>query len=306
MSDRLPWFRCFPSALLGAMAGLSADEGLVYLTTLLRIYEVGGPVRETGRTLSRRTGLTERRADAALAELVRLGKVERHADGYVDSHSTHAEIEWQLDRRDDQSTAGKASAARRQKQAVDKKNGASVEADDKNEGQKAQQNQRNGSTAVEQPFNHLEEDTDTVQKKAAPSPEQRARESFPPNAFETWWGRYPHKVGKGAAERSFDRVRKSGRASYPDLMNGVERYIAGKPIDRAWCNPATWLNQARWLDEHSPAPPGPHPGTRAGQPQQRKSANPYLDMAFGDLGGSSERSSDQFGPLLRIAAGSAH
>ncbi len=52
MSDRLPWFRCFPSALLGALAGLTADEGFVYVTVLLRIYETGGPVSETGRTLA--------------------------------------------------------------------------------------------------------------------------------------------------------------------------------------------------------------------------------------------------------------
>lgn len=29
----------------------------------------------------------------------------------------------------------------------------------------------------------------------------------------------------------------------------MQRYIATKPPDRNWCNPATWLNQERWRDE---------------------------------------------------------
>jgi hypothetical protein len=33
------------------------------------------------------------------------------------------------------------------------------------------------------------------------------------------------------------------------LLAGVRRYIATKPEDHPWCNPATWLNQGRWEDE---------------------------------------------------------
>jgi hypothetical protein len=66
-----------------------------------------------------------------------------------------------------------------------------------------------------------------------------------------FWPAYPHKVGKGAAERAFERVRKSGKVSLAELLSGLQRYIADKPADRDWCNPATWLNQRRWED--SPA-----------------------------------------------------
>jgi hypothetical protein len=87
MSERLPWFRCFPSALLGAIAGMQADEGFTYITVLLRIYETGGPVAETTRTLSRRTGLIERKVAASLDSLIAAGKLSKTQDGRLDVRS---------------------------------------------------------------------------------------------------------------------------------------------------------------------------------------------------------------------------
>jgi hypothetical protein len=43
-------------------------------------------------------------------------------------------------------------------------------------------------------------------------------------------------------------VRASG-VELETLIRARDRYIATKPPDRPWCNPATWLNQERWLDE---------------------------------------------------------
>ncbi|WP_345820468.1 hypothetical protein ABC766_00220 [Methylobacterium fujisawaense] len=256
MSDRLPWFRCFPSALLGALAGLDADEGIVYVTALLRIYETGAPVGETARTLGRRTGLTERKAGAALERLFEAGKLILTADGKLDSASTHAEIGWQRERHQDQSAAGRASAARRQKQVDEKKNEAFGKSSAQNEDQKHQQNQRNEATAVELPFNHLEEDTD--QKEDKPLSDARVARSqsdFPPSAFAIWWQIQPNKVGKDAAERAFNRVRKSGRVTFSELVDGLKSYIATKPPTRDWCHPTTWLNQGRWADEPAPVVP---------------------------------------------------
>lgn len=67
-----------------------------------------------------------------------------------------------------------------------------------------------------------------------------------PNPFWVWYDRYPHKVGKGAAEKSFWQAIK--KTSLENLLDGLDRYIRTKPPDRAWCNPSTWLNQERWLD----------------------------------------------------------
>jgi hypothetical protein len=81
----------------------------------------------------------------------------------------------------------------------------------------------------------------------------------PPWDFDQWWEAYPHKVGKGAARKAYQKARAT--VSADELLAGVARYIADTPSDRPWCNPATWLNQERWTDE--PAPPPERDGSLA-------------------------------------------
>lgn len=88
--------------------------------------------------------------------------------------------------------------------------------------------------------------------------------------FDRFWAAYPRKVGKGAAERSFERIRPDA-----DLLDRMLRAIESQRQSDTWQrgyipNPATWLNQRRWEDEpdgvtapvaqqtpHSPPPPTP-------------------------------------------------
>lgn len=88
--------------------------------------------------------------------------------------------------------------------------------------------------------------------------------------FDRFWAAYPRKVGKGAAERSFERIRPDAA-----LLDGMLRAIESQRQSNTWQrgyipNPATWLNQRRWEDEpdvvnvmaaqqtpHSPPPPTP-------------------------------------------------
>lgn len=78
--------------------------------------------------------------------------------------------------------------------------------------------------------------------------EQNARErASSDEGFESWYGRYPNKVSKGAARVAYGRAVK--KATEADLVAGLDRYIAGKPSDVRWCNPATWLNGERWNDQ---------------------------------------------------------
>jgi hypothetical protein len=79
------------------------------------------------------------------------------------------------------------------------------------------------------------------------SEDARAREEF----HENFWPRYPNKVGKADAERSFAKARR--QASLAAILAGLDRYVA-KTDDRPWCNPATWLNQARWTDQPAEVP----------------------------------------------------
>ena len=101
-----------------------------------------------------------------------------------------------------------------------------------------------------------------------PSPtegQSRSREAVPARTeFDAWWAVYPHKVGKGDAERKFAAARKL--VSLAVLIAGVDEYRRSKPPDREWCNPAVWLHQQRWTDQPDHiAPrlphdrPGPHP-----------------------------------------------
>lgn len=100
---------------------------------------------------------------------------------------------------------------------------------------------------------------------------QRARED---SEFEEWYRHYPHKVGRGQAERAFAAARKI--ASLEELIAGVRRYVASKPSDRAWRNPATWLNGKGWLDA-----PADVPARRAASPppgRRMSAVEAYLSM----------------------------
>lgn len=87
-------------------------------------------------------------------------------------------------------------------------------------------------------------DTDTEQKETRAA----ALDDWPSDFREQFWNGYPHKIGKSDAIAKLERVRKRG-VSWVILVDGLRRYVASKPVDRPWCNPATWLNQARWEDQ---------------------------------------------------------
>lgn len=107
-----------------------------------------------------------------------------------------------------------------------------------------------------------ETETETETKKEdANASKTRASKS----GFETWYGHYPHKVQRGAAERAFSKALSL--ATLEELIAGVHRYIASKPFDRQWQNPATWLNGKGWLDMPA-APPRPH--STASPPVERE------------------------------------
>jgi uncharacterized protein YdaU (DUF1376 family) len=65
--------------------------------------------------------------------------------------------------------------------------------------------------------------------------------------FLGFWQIYPHKVGKDAAWRAWQK--RKDRPELSLLCAAVRGYIAAKPADREYCNPATWLSQGRWADD---------------------------------------------------------
>lgn len=85
-------------------------------------------------------------------------------------------------------------------------------------------------------------DDDTVSKKTNPMQER----------FSEFWKAYPKKVGKGAAEKSFKRIKPTA-----DVFQYMLTAIENQKRSNQWQrdngqyipNPATWLNQKRWEDE---------------------------------------------------------
>ena len=76
---------------------------------------------------------------------------------------------------------------------------------------------------------------------------EEQKESALSREFDQFWTAYPNKVGKPKAREALAKARKV--ASLEAILSGLSRYVASKPADRAWLNPATFLNQERWADQ---------------------------------------------------------
>lgn len=132
--------------------------------------------------------------------------------------------------------ARKAAQRERTRRARDKQRNATVTLQGSD---KQRDDTRGGVTRVEDKTSNLEIEPQTENKTR-----ERALASV---EFEEWYAGYPHKVQRGAAERAFSKARLL--ASLSELKAGVRRYVASKPPDRHWQNPATWLNGKGWLDQ---------------------------------------------------------
>jgi hypothetical protein len=83
VDERFPWVPYWPAKLLNALAGMNADQKLVYQIVLLRIYEVCGPCRDGVESLSRRCGINKRRVLEALDALFKAGQLHRDGDAIM-------------------------------------------------------------------------------------------------------------------------------------------------------------------------------------------------------------------------------
>jgi hypothetical protein len=120
-----------------------------------------------------------------------------------------------------------------------------------------------GATAL---FGEPIEEKTTAKPTEKPSPRKTSSDLKGDDLrwFEdTWWPAYPHKVGKGSARQKMTLALRKG-CSRQQLFEGVQAYIRSKPLERAWCNPATWLHEERWLD--APAVSGALPVSAASKP----------------------------------------
>jgi len=85
----------------------------------------------------------------------------------------------------------------------------------------------------------------------APNPNPTPNKTSKPRAlslagFDEFWKAYPAKVGKGAAEASWKKLRPP----LAECLTAIDSAKQSKKwIDGYIPNPATWLNQRRWEDE---------------------------------------------------------
>jgi uncharacterized protein YdaU (DUF1376 family) len=271
MSDRLPWFHCYPAKLLGALGAMSPDEQLVFLIVLLRIYETGGPIDDDDRALARRTGLTPRRVASARERLFALGKlVMTDQDGHYtnpvaakeieaakkrigalsENQSSRAKKGWEKAKQNQQTAdaAGMPPAARGEPPAADKE--GDIEEERKKESLVPSDD---GTTPT------LMADQVVEAKPKKPSKQDRYDRPYSPE-FDRFWAAYPPRDGsrdKKEAWASFQVVTENG-ADPEAIISGAKQYAeAERRLNRHNTTfvkqAATWLNKRCWQD-YSPQP----------------------------------------------------
>lgn len=72
--------------------------------------------------------------------------------------------------------------------------------------------------------------------------------------FDLFWAAYPNKTGKGAAEKSWNKLRPT-KELFSQIMEALQKAVRCerwvRENGRYIPNPATWLNQRRWEDEYT-------------------------------------------------------
>ena len=101
----------------------------------------------------------------------------------------------------------------------------------------------------------LTEIRDAVKGQApVQAPVQKPVPAVPANSFDQFWAAYPRKIGKGAAELAWKKLK-------PDqaLVQQILSSVAAQKSCEQWKkdqgqyipHPSTWLNGKRWLDQHA-------------------------------------------------------
>ncbi|MCE4223424.1 YdaU family protein [Methylobacterium sp. C25] len=238
---------------------LTLEQEAAYLRLCHQLYRRKAAIPSAATTLARIWRCHPNKARKLLVDLVEAGKVVER-DGHLTNTRVTRELDARETRRTQQADAGHIGGTQAQdnRRKSLKTNDADVAVAPTPVGAKSSRERVRGR--------------DRDQIEAEPLSDPRADSAFPPRAFDEFWAAYPHKVGKDAARRAFDIVRRSDRVSFAEIVDGLARYKASKPPTRDWCHPTTWLNQGRWADQPAepPLPPArASPNGHASSPQQR-------------------------------------
>lgn len=236
--ERLPWFPCYPSKLLGAFAGMQPDEGYVYWIVCLRIYEVGGPCPDGDDVIARRAGMGLAKVTRAIERSFAAGRLVRVEGGIMNPFAEEILSD---------------SNAVRESRAKSGRAGGNKTAEKKRE--KNKQNQQNGSSksqaSAKQNPTHIQEQVQffSNEKNNAGAESAPARDDWPEDYLAVFWNAYPpyRRTAKKTVAAKLATIRKSGEVTFERLMDGLQRYVATEPGEYAK-GPVVWLNGGCWDD----------------------------------------------------------
>lgn len=244
MNERLPWFHCYPTKLLGALGGMSPDQQLVYVILLLRIYEVRGPCSDTFDVIARRIGINKRRVTDALNDLFKMGKLEQVRDGIMNPFAEKV-----LTFGDENHEKRVRAGAEGGKRAAEKRK---------------EKQDTTPSSAAPTPN---QEDLDKEKKKEerqtqAPAEaglfadDASSQSDWPKDYQDQFWKAYPRRTEKKAAMAKLDAIRKGGKIRWAIFFASIQRYAQHMrgTEERYIKHPTTWLNRGCWDDEFGPDP----------------------------------------------------
>jgi hypothetical protein len=229
MVERLPWFPCYQTKLLGALAGMPPDSGYVYMVVILRTYEVEGVCPDSIEVLSRRTGMTKARVQKAIDWLVEHRKLEPVSGGLKNPFAIEVLTERnQVSNR--LSLAGKKGGKKR--------------------AEKAQLKQTNHPSQVKARLKppssklHLESQLQLDSKDS----EKEPADDWPNDYGEQFWNRYPpgRKQDRAKVTAKLAQLRASKTVTWTVLIAGLNRFVLTSPDPKFTAAPIVWLNNGRW------------------------------------------------------------
>ena len=259
-----PWYRrCGADFIQGTM-GLSLEEKGAYSLCLDLIYDHQGPIPDDARWLAGICGVSVRKWSAIRETLIQHNKISCF-DGKLFNFRAGKELEILLEtHRNLAENGAKGGNKTAENNTTLKENNDLAEAglEPRTGGEKRREEKRREEVT------HSNECVVSVSAKA-------------PNLTavfeETFWPKYPNKVGKPVALKAFLLAAK--RADLETIFAGLDRYVS-KTDDRQWCNPATWLNQDRWGDAPQPVSRGSpqKPPQTAGAQRRENHMNKLKEM----------------------------
>jgi hypothetical protein len=114
---------------------------------------------------------------------------------------------------------------------------------------------QNKDTSLDSPpleQNRTDTDTEQIQNRTDNKKLLSEAKNASLMLFEIFWRAYPKRIGKGAAERSWNKINPDDnllQVMLGSIANAEESEQWQKENGQFIPNPATWLNQKRWQDE---------------------------------------------------------